>query len=83
MDSPWRCYKNILENAERHRYNERYSCPCHYGIKHPHDCLLCHAFIARYHREQETDRQEHSEDNKKYLAEQHHARKQEYKYCYP
>ena len=36
-------------NAERHRYNERYSCPCHYGIKYPHDCLLCHAFIARYH----------------------------------
>ena len=36
-------------NAERHRYNERYSCPCHNGIKHPHDCLLCHAFIARYH----------------------------------
>ena len=70
-------------NTERHRYNERYSCPCHYGIKYPYDCLLCQIFLTGYHGEQETNRQEHCEDNKKYLAEQHHARKQEYKYRYP
>ena len=39
--------KKELDDAEW--LHERYSCPCHYGIKYSHDCLLCHAFIARYH----------------------------------
>ena len=70
-------------NTESHRDNKGNACPCHNRIEHSDDCLFRHVLIAGYHAQKKTDRQEHSEDDKKYLREYHHARKQENEYRYP
>ena len=35
-------------NTKCHRFYERYPSPCHNGIEHPNDCLLCHVLRTSF-----------------------------------